>query len=77
MIPCRRYSLGSILGGVSEERHEGARVLYELEMGLWEVGLSELRYDEEQDCFFFPDGRFTFSRESADWQLLQERGYAP
>jgi hypothetical protein len=62
---------------MSEEKHEGARVLYELEMGLWEVGFSRLRYDEEHDCFFFPDGRFAFSRESADWELLRERGYAP
>lgn len=60
---------------MSEETHEGARVLYELETGLWEVGLSKLRYDEERDCFVFPDGRFAFSRESADWKLLQERGY--
>ncbi len=63
--------------GVSEERREGAMVLYELEMGLWEVGLSKLRYDEECDRFLFSDGRFAFSRESADWRLLQERGYAP
>lgn len=62
---------------MSEEKHEGARVLYELEMGLWEVGLSKLDYDEERDCFLFSDGRFAFSRQSADWQLLQERGYAP
>ena len=61
---------------MSEEIHEGARVLYELETGLWEVGLSKLRYDEERDCFVFPDGRFAFSRESADWKLLLERGYA-
>ncbi|HSK99490.1 MAG TPA: hypothetical protein VK869_04060 [Rubrobacteraceae bacterium] len=61
---------------MSEEKHEGARVLYELEMGLWEVGLSELRYDEENDRFLFPDDKFAFSRQSADWQLLQERGYA-
>lgn len=59
------------------EEHEGARVLYELEMGLWEMGLSELRYDEEHDCFLFPDGRFAFSRDRADWPLLQEQGYAP
>lgn len=62
---------------MNEEKHEAARVLYELEMGLWEVGLSKLRFDEEHDCFLFPDGRFAFSREMADWKLLQERGYAP
>ena len=43
---------------ISEEKHEGARVLYELEMGLWEVGLSKLHYDEEHDRFLFPDGKF-------------------
>lgn len=58
------------------QKHEEARVLYELEMGLWEVGLSKLRYDEERGYFLFPDGRFAFSRESANWELLQERGYA-
>ena len=36
---------------MNEEKHEGARVLYELEMGLWEVGLSKLRFDEEHDRF--------------------------
>jgi serine/threonine protein kinase HipA of HipAB toxin-antitoxin module len=62
---------------MNEEKHEAARVLYELEMGLWEVGLSKLRFDEEHDRFVFPDGRFAFSREMADWRLLQDRGYAP
>jgi hypothetical protein len=62
---------------MNEEKHEGARVLNDLEMGLWEVGLSKLRFDEEHDRFLFPDGRFAFSREMADWRLLQERGYAP
>jgi hypothetical protein len=62
---------------MNEEKHEAARVLYELEMGLWEVGLSKLRFDEEHDRFLFPDGRFAFSREMVDWRLLQERGYAP
>ncbi len=62
---------------MSEEKHEGARVLYELEMGLWEVGLSKLQYDSEHDHFLFLDGRFAFSRQSADWELLQERGYVP
>jgi hypothetical protein len=34
---------------MNEEKHEGARVLYELEMGLWEVGLWKLTFDEEHD----------------------------
>jgi len=33
-------------------------------------------YDAEKDFFRFPDGRFAFSREWADVDLLQERGYA-
>lgn len=61
---------------MSKGRHEGARVLFELEMELWKVGFSKLRYDEEHDLFLFADGRFAFSRQSADWKLLQERGYA-
>jgi hypothetical protein len=61
---------------MNEEKHEGARMLYELEMGLWEVGLSKLRFDEEHERFLFADGRFAFSREMADWRILQERGYA-
>ena len=33
-------------------------------------------YDEEQDLFRFPeDGRFAFSREWTDVELLEERGY--
>jgi hypothetical protein len=61
---------------MNEEKHEGARMLYELEMGLWEVGLSKLRFDEEHERFLFANGRFAFSREMADWRILQERGYA-
>jgi hypothetical protein len=33
-----------------------------------------LVYDEEKDLFRFRDGRFTFSRERADWELLRKRG---
>jgi hypothetical protein len=31
-------------------------------------------YDEEQDLFRWTDGRFAFSRDHADWALLQKRG---
>jgi hypothetical protein len=44
-------------------------------MALREEGLSDLFYDEENDLFRFPDGRFAFSREWSDVKLLQERGY--
>lgn len=61
---------------MSEERHEGARLLFEFEMELWKVDLSKLRYDEERDYFLFANGHFAFSRQGADWKLLRERGYA-
>ena len=52
-------------------------MLYEFEMALREEGAaSAFVYDEEQDLFRFPeDGRFAFSREWADMELLEERGY--
>jgi len=45
-------------------------------MMLREEGISDFVYDEEKDLFRFADGRFAFSREGADVELLQERGYA-
>jgi hypothetical protein len=56
---------------------QAAKVLYELEMRLWEMDMSNLSYDEEQDCFRFRDGRFAFSKTQADWKLLEELGYTP
>jgi hypothetical protein len=56
---------------------QAARVLYDLQMGLWEANMSELTYDEEQECFRFRDGRFAFSKTKANWKLLEELGYAP
>jgi hypothetical protein len=38
-------------------------------------GSSEFIYDEELDVFRFPDGRFVFGKEHADWELLREHGY--
>jgi len=38
-------------------------------------GISGCVYDEGEDLFRFPDGRFAFSREWVDIDLLQERGY--
>ena len=49
--------------------------LYEFEMALREEGISDFVYDEENDLFRFPDGRFAFSREWSDVKLLRERGY--
>ena len=48
------------------DRRQAAKVLYDLQMGLREANMSELNYDEEQDCFRFRDGRFAFSEAKAD-----------
>lgn len=53
------------------------KVLYDLEMGLWEMDMANLSYDEDQDCFRFRDSPFAFSKTQADWKLLEEVGYAP
>ena len=60
-----------------DANHQAAKVLYDLEMGLWEMDMSKLSYDEEQDCFRFRDGRFAFSKTRADWKRLEEGGHAP
>ena len=62
-------------GGDQERRRRRANALYVFEMLLREEGISNFVYIEEQDLFRFPDGRFAFSREWADIDLLQERGY--
>ena len=63
-------------GSNRERRPRRANALYEFEMVLREEGISGFVYDEEQDLFRFPeDGRFAFSREWADVELFQERGY--
>jgi len=59
-----------------ELRRRRAETLYELEMALRAEDFSDFDYDEEHDLFRFPeDGRFAFSREWADIELLQKRGY--
>jgi hypothetical protein len=60
-----------------DANRRAAKVLYDLEMRLWEMDMSNLSYYEEQDCFRFRDGRFAFSKTQADWKLLEELGYAP
>jgi len=63
-------------GSDQERRRRRAAALYRFEMALREEGAaSDFGYDEEQDLFRFPDGRFAFSREYADVKLLEERGY--
>ena len=63
-------------GSYRERRRRRAQALYRFEMTLREEGeVSDLVYDEEQDLFRFPDGRFAFSKEYANVKLLEERGY--
>jgi hypothetical protein len=49
--------------------HPAARYLYDLAMIARELGIgsSEFTYDEELDIFRFPNGRFVFGKEHADW----------
>ena len=60
----------------SEQRKRDAALRYDLEMESRKVGWGDpaLVYDEEKDPFRFRDGRFVFSREHADWELLRKRG---
>ena len=62
-------------GSDQERRRRRANALYVFEMLLREEGIFFFVYNEEKDLFRFPDGRFAFSREWADIDLLQERGY--
>lgn len=72
-----RTSVSGRSASASEEAGRSrARVLYELEMSLIDEGVeSRLVYDEEQDLFRFPDGRFALDAECADVDLLWRRGY--
>jgi len=47
-----------------------------LEMESRKLGWGDpaLIYDEQKELFRFRDGRFAFSRDHADWQLLRRRG---
>jgi hypothetical protein len=60
----------------SDLRRSRARTLYEFEVECRRQGWGDpaFVYDEERDLFRFTDGRFAFSREHADWELLRERG---
>jgi len=62
-------------GSDQERRRRRSKALYDFEMALREEGISDLLYDEGEDLFRFPDGKFAFSRERADVRLLEERGY--
>ena len=62
-------------GSNRERSRRRSLTLYAFEMGLREEGLSDFVYDEENDLFRFPDGRFAISREWSDVKLLRKRGY--
>jgi hypothetical protein len=51
------------VGSDRERRRRGYLALYEFERALREEGISDFIYDEENDLFRFPDGRFAFSRK--------------
>ena len=61
---------------LAEERRISARTLYEFEVECREQGWGDpaFVYDEEKDFFRWADGRFAFSRERAEWDLLRKRG---
>jgi hypothetical protein len=59
----------------TEQRKRNARLLYDFEVECRRQGWKDpaFIYDEEKDLFRFTDGRFAFSREHADWELLRKR----
>jgi hypothetical protein len=59
-----------------EQRKRDAALRYPLEMESRKQGWGDptLVYDQEQNLFRFTDGRFAFSRDHADWELLSKRG---
>lgn len=61
----------------AEMRRLTAETFYETEMEARRQGFLEdpaLIYDEERDLFKLRDGRFAFSREHGNWELLRKRG---
>ena len=59
----------------SEQRKRDVTLHYELGVEFRKVGWGDpsLVFDEEKDLFRFRDGRFAFSRDYADWELLRKR----
>jgi hypothetical protein len=70
----RRERAEHLLGASPEERRNAAQELYNDGLQQWEWGRRWFIYDYDHNLFRFPDGRFAFSREEADWLLLAERG---
>jgi hypothetical protein len=57
-------------------RRVAARTFYDFEMECRRQGWGDTAfvYDEEKDLFRWTDGRFAFSWEHADWELLRKWG---
>jgi hypothetical protein len=60
----------------SELRKSRARTLYDFEVECRRQGWGDpaFTYDAEHDLFRWTEGRFAFSREHADWELLKKSG---
>jgi hypothetical protein len=60
----------------AEQRKKKARLLYDFEVECRGQGWGDpaFVYDEEKALFRWVDGRFAFSREHANWDLLRKRG---
>jgi hypothetical protein len=63
-------------GSETEHRKTLAQTLYDFEMECREQGWGDpaFVYDEEKDLLRWTDGKFAFSREHADRELLRKRG---
>jgi hypothetical protein len=61
-----------LLGAEKEGRRASLRPGDGIPQG-W-IGRPALVYDDEKERFRFSDGRFAFSRDHADWELLRKRG---
>ncbi len=60
----------------TERRRTLARIYYDFEVECRRQGWGDpaFVYDAEKDLFRWVDGRFAFSREHANWDLLRKRG---
>jgi hypothetical protein len=60
----------------AEQRKRNAQLLYDFEVECRKQSWGDpaFVYDEEKILFRFTDGRFAFSREHVDWELLRKWG---
>ena len=75
MLIWTKVAQGKKQCSASEQRKRHAALRYDLEMESRKVGWGDpaLVFDEEKALFRFRDGRFAFSHNRADWELLRER----